>query len=94
MKIANNQKDLVSMIESAAKTRGAYADYNSTDVRFKQTSFQKYTYPSAKARYACIADHLAFGGNAPDDKAEKLIVAIRLKKNSVCPVRFVKPASR
>ena len=60
--------------------------YNSTDVPFKQTSFPQYTYPTAKARYARIADHLALGGRTPDDKVELLIVAInRLKKELGLP---------
>ena len=60
--------------------------YNSTDVPFKQTSFPQYTYPSAKARYARIADHLALGGRTPDEKVELLIVAInRLKKELGLP---------
>jgi acetaldehyde dehydrogenase/alcohol dehydrogenase len=60
--------------------------YNSTDMPFKQTSFPQYTYPSAKARYARIADHLALGGRTPDEKVELLIVAInRLKKELGLP---------
>ena len=60
--------------------------YNSTDVPFKQTSFPQYTYPSAKARYARIADHLALGGRTPDEKVELLIAAInRLKKEVGLP---------
>jgi acetaldehyde dehydrogenase/alcohol dehydrogenase len=60
--------------------------YNSTDVPFKQTSFPQYTYPSAKARYARIADHLALGGHTPDEKVELLIAAInRLKKEIGLP---------
>jgi acetaldehyde dehydrogenase/alcohol dehydrogenase len=60
--------------------------YNSTDVPFKQTSFPQYTYPTAKARYARIADHLALGGRTPDEKVELLIVAVnRLKKDLGLP---------
>jgi acetaldehyde dehydrogenase/alcohol dehydrogenase len=58
--------------------------YNSTDVPFKQTSFPQYTYPSAKARYARIADHLALGGRTPDEKVELLIVAINRLKKELC----------
>jgi acetaldehyde dehydrogenase/alcohol dehydrogenase len=55
-------------------------------VPFKQTSFPQYTYPSAKARYARIADHLALGGRTPDEKVELLITAInRLKKEVGLP---------
>jgi acetaldehyde dehydrogenase/alcohol dehydrogenase len=60
--------------------------YNSTDVPFKQTSFPQYSYPTAKARYARIADHLGLGGNTPDEKVEMLIAAInRLKKQLGLP---------
>ena len=55
--------------------------YNATDVPFKQTSFPQYTYPSAKARYARIADHLGLGGNTPDEKVDRLVAEItKLKK--------------
>ena len=55
--------------------------YNATDVPFKQTSFPQYTYPTAKARYARIADHLGLGGSTPDEKVERLIAEItKLKK--------------
>ena len=60
--------------------------HNSTDVPFKQTCFPQYTYPSAKARYARIADHLCLGGNTRDEKVELLIGAIsRLKKDLDLP---------
>ena len=60
--------------------------YNSTDVPFKQTSFPQYAYPSAKARYARIADHLALGGSTRDEKVDLLIGAItRLKKDLDLP---------
>ncbi|MGO8766342.1 MAG: bifunctional acetaldehyde-CoA/alcohol dehydrogenase [Limisphaerales bacterium] len=60
--------------------------YNATDVPFKQTSFPQYTYPTAKARYARIADHLALGGQTPDEKVEQLIAAVRrLKKKLDLP---------
>ncbi len=57
--------------------------YNSTDVPFKQTSFPQYTYPTAKARYARIADHLGLGGNTPDEKVERLINQITKLKREV-----------
>ena len=60
--------------------------YNSTDVPFKQTSFPQYTYPTAKARYARIADHLGQGGNTPDEKVERLIAQVtRLKREVGIP---------
>ena len=54
--------------------------YNATDVPWKQTSFPQYTYPSAKERYARIADYLGLGGNTHDEKVEKLIDAIEALK--------------
>jgi len=60
--------------------------YNSTDVPFKQTSFPQYTYPTAKARYARVADHLGLGGNSLDEKVELLIAAIsKLKRDLGIP---------
>jgi len=50
--------------------------YNSTDVPWKQTSFPQYTYPSAKERYARIADYLQLGGATPDEKVDRLVAAI------------------
>ena len=53
---------------------------------FKQTSFPQYTYPTAKARYARIADHLGLGGKTPDEKVETLMAAIaKLKKEIGLP---------
>jgi acetaldehyde dehydrogenase/alcohol dehydrogenase len=57
--------------------------YNASDVPFKQTSFPQYSYPTAKARYARIADHLCLGGNTPDEKVEKLIAAISKLKMDI-----------
>lgn len=54
--------------------------YNATDVPWKQTSFPQYTYPSAKERYARIADYLNLGGATPDEKVERLIDAIEALK--------------
>jgi acetaldehyde dehydrogenase/alcohol dehydrogenase len=55
--------------------------YNATDVPFKQTSFPQYACPTAKARYARVADHLGLGGSTPDEKVERLIAEItQLKK--------------
>jgi acetaldehyde dehydrogenase/alcohol dehydrogenase len=60
--------------------------YNASDVPFKQTSFPQYTYPTAKARYARIADHLGLGGKTPDEKVETLMAAIaKLKKEIGLP---------
>ncbi len=57
--------------------------YNATDVPFKQTSFPQYTYPSAKARYARIADHLGLGGNTPDEKVDRLVAEINKLKKAI-----------
>jgi acetaldehyde dehydrogenase/alcohol dehydrogenase len=57
--------------------------YNASDVPFKQTSFPQYTYPTAKARYARIADHLGLGGKTPDEKVETLMAAIAKLKNEI-----------
>ncbi len=54
--------------------------YNATDVPWKQTSFPQYTYPSAKERYARIADYLGLGGATLDEKVELLIEAIEKLK--------------
>jgi acetaldehyde dehydrogenase/alcohol dehydrogenase len=55
--------------------------YNATDVPFKQTSFPQYAYPTAKARYARVADYLGLGGGTPDEKVERLIAEItKIKK--------------
>jgi len=60
--------------------------YNATDVPWKQTSFPQYTYPSAKNRYARIADYLGLGGSTLDEKVELLIAAIeKLKKRLNIP---------
>ena len=50
--------------------------YNATDIPLKQTAFPQYTYPTAKSRYARIADHLQLGGKTEDEKVEHLIRAI------------------
>jgi len=57
--------------------------YNATDVPFKQTSFPQYTYPTAKARYARIADHLGLGGNTPDEKVDRLVAEINKLKKAI-----------
>lgn len=50
--------------------------YNATDIPLKQTAFPQYTYPTAKSRYARIADYLQLGGQTEDEKVERLIQAI------------------
>jgi acetaldehyde dehydrogenase/alcohol dehydrogenase len=57
--------------------------YNATDVPFKQTGFPQYAYPTAKARYARVADYLGLGGHTPDEKVERLIAKITQLKQAL-----------
>lgn len=50
--------------------------YNATDIPLKQTAFPQYTYPTAKSRYARVADYLQLGGKTEDEKVERLILAV------------------
>jgi len=50
--------------------------YNATDIPLKQTAFPQYTYPTAKSRYARVADYLQLGGKTEDEKVERLIKAV------------------
>ena len=50
--------------------------FNAVDVPTKQTAFPQYEYPSAKARYARVADYLSLGGKDHDEKVTNLINAI------------------
>ncbi len=60
--------------------------YNATDIPLKQTAFPQYTYPTAKSRYARVADYLQLGGATDDEKVENLIKAIEdLKKKLDIP---------
>lgn len=60
--------------------------FNATDVPVKQGIFPQYEYPTAKARYARIADYLGLGGKNDDEKVKKLIDAINdLKKQLDIP---------
>ncbi|WP_050608176.1 bifunctional acetaldehyde-CoA/alcohol dehydrogenase [Clostridium niameyense] len=61
--------------------------FNSADVPTKQTAFPQYKYPSAKAKYAKIADYLNLGGKDDDEKVKLLIKAIdELKAKVDIPV--------
>lgn len=61
--------------------------FNSADVPTKQTAFPQYKYPSAKAKYAKIADCLNLGGKDDDEKVKLLIKAIdELKAKVDIPV--------
>lgn len=54
--------------------------YNATDAPFKQAIFPQYHFPSAKWRYAHIADNLQLGGSTEDEKVNLLIEAINTLK--------------
>ena len=58
-------------------------EYNSEDVPTKQTAFPQYEYPSAKSRYARIADYLGLGGATPCEKVDNLISAINVLKKEM-----------
>jgi acetaldehyde dehydrogenase/alcohol dehydrogenase len=61
--------------------------YNATDAPFKQAIFPQYHYPSAKWRYANIADYLGLGGKTEDEKLDRLIQAIdELKRRLNSPM--------
>jgi acetaldehyde dehydrogenase/alcohol dehydrogenase len=49
--------------------------FNATDVPTKQAAFPQYEYPSARARYARVADYLGLGGKDEQEKIENLIRA-------------------
>ncbi|GAA0744844.1 bifunctional acetaldehyde-CoA/alcohol dehydrogenase [Clostridium oceanicum] len=57
--------------------------FNSSDNPSKQASFPQYKYPSAKSRYAKIADYLNLGGKDDDEKVKLLIKAIDQLKDKV-----------
>lgn len=60
--------------------------FNATDNPIKQAAFSQYTWPSAKERYARVADYLQLGGKDNDEKVELLIKAIDdLKKKLNIP---------
>ena len=57
--------------------------FNATDKPLKQTAFPQYTYPTAKERYARIADYLNLGGKTNDEKVDRLVKAIETLKNTL-----------
>lgn len=57
--------------------------FNATDKPLKQAAFAQYTYPSAKDRYARIADYLGLGGKTLDIKVKKLIDAVNKLKGQL-----------
>jgi acetaldehyde dehydrogenase/alcohol dehydrogenase len=50
--------------------------FNATDNPIKQAAFSQYSWPTAKERYARVADYLGLGGKTDDDKVKNLIAAI------------------
>ena len=55
--------------------------FNASDHPFRQAAFSQYKYPSAKSRYARVAEYLNLGGNSKDEKLDLLIDKIEeLKK--------------
>jgi acetaldehyde dehydrogenase / alcohol dehydrogenase len=57
--------------------------FNATDKPIKMAAFSQYSYPTAKERYARIADYLGLGGKTLDDKVELLIEAINTLKGKL-----------
>ncbi|MDX5593242.1 bifunctional acetaldehyde-CoA/alcohol dehydrogenase [Pseudovibrio sp. SPO723] len=59
--------------------------YNANDNPVKQTAFSQYARPTAKCRYAEIADHLKLtaAGDSNDQKVEKLIAWIESVKKAL-----------
>ena len=50
--------------------------FNATDNPIKQAAFSQYSWPTAKERYARVADYLGLGGKDNDEKVKLLIKAI------------------
>ena len=50
--------------------------FNATDNPIKQAAFSQYSWPTAKERYARVADYLQLGGTTDDSKVKLLIKAI------------------
>lgn len=50
--------------------------FNATDNPIKQAAFSQYSWPTAKERYARVADYLGLGGKTNDEKVKLLIKAI------------------
>ncbi|WP_372846884.1 bifunctional acetaldehyde-CoA/alcohol dehydrogenase [Pontiella sp.] len=61
--------------------------FNATDNPIKQAAFSQYSWPTAKERYARVADYLQLGGTTDDSKVKLLIKAIDdLKKKLNIPM--------
>ena len=50
--------------------------FNATDNPIKQAAFSQYSWPTAKERYARVADYLGLGGTTNDEKVKLLIKAV------------------
>ena len=60
--------------------------FNASDHPFRQAAFSQYKYPSAKSRYARVAEYLNLGGSSKDEKLDLLIEKIEeLKKTLNIP---------
>ncbi|MBN2618528.1 MAG: bifunctional acetaldehyde-CoA/alcohol dehydrogenase [Spirochaetales bacterium] len=60
--------------------------FNATEVPTKQGVFSQYTHPTAKSRYAKIANYLDLGGKSVDEKIDNLLEALtKLKKELNIP---------
>lgn len=57
--------------------------FNASDHPFKQAAFAQYKYPSAKSRYARVAEYLNLGGKTKDEKLDLLIAKIEELKKAV-----------
>jgi acetaldehyde dehydrogenase/alcohol dehydrogenase len=79
----HNAATMAGMALANALLINTVIEYNSEDVPTKQTAFPQYEYPSAKSRYARIADYLGLGGATPCEKVDNLISAINVLKKEM-----------
>jgi acetaldehyde dehydrogenase/alcohol dehydrogenase len=66
--------------------------FNATDKPIKMAAFSQYTFPSAKERYARVADYLQLGGKTLDEKVELLIKEIDALKAKINIASSIKEA--
>ncbi|MCL1995275.1 MAG: bifunctional acetaldehyde-CoA/alcohol dehydrogenase [Defluviitaleaceae bacterium] len=57
--------------------------FNMTERPVKMSAFPQYTHPTAKERYAEIADFMGFGGKTADEKVENFIKEWRKLKKAI-----------
>jgi acetaldehyde dehydrogenase/alcohol dehydrogenase len=57
--------------------------FNATDNPIKQAAFSQYTFPSAKERYARVADYLGLGGADHKEKVKRLIAEVEKLKDAL-----------